>query len=201
MPSVHAAWPLGQHPTTLLSTSMTQCDPAPHVAGSRESPPMNPHTVLRPSWRRRRSKGFCGAGVAARSGKGTTLRAWWARVVVGGGVRRGRGIIWAVVARGSRALSRRMAVGGGSRSKKSALMVPRCDGEGVKTCGCGCVCMSWATVVLGRRSGGVRAVAVASDRKARRLAVRGEERDKSREEAKLSNREVELRRASVQEGA
>lgn len=88
---------------------------------------MNPQTVLRPSWRRRRSKGFCGAGVAARSGKGTTLRAWWARVVVGAGVRRGRGMIWAVVARGSRALSRRMAVGGGSRSKKSALMVPRCD--------------------------------------------------------------------------
>lgn len=140
MPSVHVAWPLGQHPTTLLSTSITQCDPAPHVAGSCESPPMNPHTVLRPSCRRRRSKGFCGAGVAARRGKGTTLRAWWASVVVGGGVRRGSGMIWAAV-RGSRALSRRMAVGGGSRSKMSALMVPRCDGEGVKTCGCRCMCV------------------------------------------------------------
>lgn len=100
-------------------------------------------------------------------------------------------MIWAVVARGSRALSRRMAVGGGSRSKKSALMVPRCDGEGVKSCGCGCVrvCLGRATVVLGRRSGGVRAVAVASDRKARRLAGSRREERRREDEAKLSNRE------------
>lgn len=64
-------------------------------------------------------------------------------------------------------------------------------GEGVKTCGCGCVCvcLGRVTVVLGRRSGGVRAVAVASDRKARRLAGSRREERRREDEAKLSNRE------------
>lgn len=201
---MHVAWPLGQHPTTLLSTSITQCDPAPHVAGSCESPPMNPHTVLRPSCRRRRSKGFCGAGVAARRGKGTTLSAWWARVVVGAGVRRGSGMNWAVVARGSRALSRRMAVGGGSRSKKSALMVPRCDGEGVKTCGCGCVCMSWAGNRRARSEIGGRPRCRCRCRKRSQGWTTDEfeaSRERDKRGGKTFQQRVELRRASVQEGA
>lgn len=85
-------------------------------------PPIYPHTVAG-ICRRKRSKGFEGAGVGRGSGHDTTSSAYNGRVVVGGGVCLGKCCsTCAEVGWRRTAATTRMAVGGGNRWKRSFLI-------------------------------------------------------------------------------